>query len=130
MKRSYVVVALLAIAFIFAGAYWQPSKYSENTNLKANISSIPAEIQTILEKSCFACHGEGGKGMALSRVNFSNWADYSPEKKAQKAEAICKVVTNGSMPPRGYVKTNPDAALDQAQIESICSWSKTVNVNK
>ena len=130
MKRSYFIAALFAIIFVFAGASWQPKKSSVNTDLKENITSIPAEIQTILEKSCYDCHGESGKGMALSRVNFSNWDKYSPEKQTQKAEAICKVVTNRSMPPKGFVKSHPDAALTQEQIASICAWSKTLKTDK
>jgi cytochrome c5 len=130
MKRSYFITTLLAIVFVFTGAAWQPKKSSVNTVLKENISAIPAEIHQILEKSCFTCHGEGGKGMALSRVNFPDWDNYTPEKQSQKAEAICKIVTKGSMPPKGFIKNNPDAALTKEQIESICAWSKTLETNK
>ena len=78
---------------------------------------------TIVEKSCMDCHADGGNGMAEGRVNFSKWDNYKPEKQADKAQAICKVITKGSMPPKGYLKTHPDAVPSQASINAICKWA-------
>ena len=127
MKSSYSVAVLLAIAFVLSGFTWNSAKSTTKTNLPVKDSSpIPAEIFKVMENSCLACHGENGKAMALSHLKLSEWDGYSSEKQVQKAEAICKKVSGGSMPPKGYIKNNPGAALTKEQIESICNWSKSL----
>ena len=80
--------------------------------------------------SCFACHGEGGKGMALAHVKMSELGTYSPEKQAAKAEAMCKIVTKGKMPPKGFLKEHPEAKLTPEQIATICNWRDSLNKGK
>jgi hypothetical protein len=80
--------------------------------------------------SCLACHGAGGKGMALSHVKMSEWSSYSPEKQASKAEDMCKMVTKGKMPTKGYLNDHPEAKLSPEQIATICNWSESLNKGK
>jgi mono/diheme cytochrome c family protein len=126
---SFAVVPLILFAFI--GLSWNsvPSS-SETPAVGKDPSSIPAEVQKIMDNSCLACHGAGGKTMALSRVKMAEWDGYSADKQAQKAAAICKVVTSGKMPPKGYLKENPKAALTKEQIASLCAWSDALNKGK
>lgn len=89
-------------------------------------SAMPDNVKAVLKNSCMACHGTDGKKMAMSMVNFSEWDNYSPEKQAKKASAVCNVITKGSMPPKGYRSANPGAVLTDAQKEMICTWSKSL----
>ena len=68
--------------------------------------------------------------MAMSIVNFSEWNNYSAEKQAKKASAICNVITKGSMPPKGYLTSHPVAAVTDAQKELICNWSKSLQTQQ
>jgi hypothetical protein len=63
--------------------------------------------------------------MAMAKLNFSEWDSYSAEKQAKKAEAICNVITKGSMPPKSFRQSHPEAIPTDAQKELICKWSKT-----
>jgi cytochrome c5 len=82
-------------------------------------------VKDVFKNSCMGCHATGGKGMAMAKLNFSEWDSYSAEKQAKKAEAICNVITKGSMPPKSFRQSHPEAIPTDAQKELICKWSKT-----
>jgi mono/diheme cytochrome c family protein len=128
MKSKYSLPVLLLIfcAFAFSPGKSAPSLNSGSVS-KADSSSIPPAVHKIMETSCFACHGEGGKGMALAHVKMAELGTYSPEKLASKAEAMCKMVTKGKMPPKGFLKDHPEAQLTPEQVATICNWSESLN---
>jgi hypothetical protein len=68
--------------------------------------------------------------MALAHVKMAELATYSPEKLAGKAEAMCKQVTKGKMPPSGFLKEHPDAKLTPEQVATICNWSASLKKGK
>lgn len=130
MKSQYSlpIVLLIACAFAFSGK----SATSHDTGSKSNTdsSSVTPAVHQIMVNSCLACHGEGGKTLALSKVKMSEWDEYSPEKQASKSEDMCKMVTKGKMPPKGFLKDHPEAALTGEQITEICNWSESLNSDK
>ncbi len=128
MKNQYFLPAVLLIvcAFGFTSGKSFPSSHP-GTVSNVDSSSIPAAVHQILVNSCLACHGEGGKGLAVSKVKMDKWDEYSPEKQAQKAEDMCNMVTKGKMPTKGFLKDHPDAALTPEQIAVICEWSAGLN---
>ena len=129
MKKNYLflgatIVAIIAVVLVFAPAKASSLPISKET------SPIPDDLALVFKNSCMGCHGEGGKGMAMSHVNFSKWSEYTAEKQASKAESICKVVTKGSMPPKSFRKEHPDLIPTEAQVKSICDWSASLNKKK
>jgi mono/diheme cytochrome c family protein len=131
MKSQYFLSVLLLVfcAFAFSSGKSAPSSNSGSVS-KADSSAIPAAVHNIMATSCFACHGEGGKGMALAHVKMAELNTYSPEKLAGKAEDMCKIVTKGKMPPKGYLNDHPEAKLTPEQVNTICNWSAELNKGK
>ena len=131
MKNQYALTTIVLIFCAFAFSSGKSVSSSNSASIsKADSSAIPAAVHNILATSCFACHGEGGKGMALAHVKMAELSTYSPEKLAEKAEAMCKIVTKGKMPPKGYLNEHPEAKLTQEQITTICNWSASLNKGK
>jgi cytochrome c5 len=129
MKKAFPVTMLLFAMILLTGTSWKAESPKGKTDAKKE--AIPAGIQKILvDHSCTTCHGVNGKAMALSHLKLGEWDNYSSEKQAQKAEAICKVATKGKMPPKGFLAEHPDARLTQAQVDSLCAWSATLNPGK
>jgi len=128
MKTMFLMAGLLMAGFLFTGFHSKPMVPTQKTEQTAKDSTaFPADVEAIVKNSCFACHGEGGKAIALSKLKLSEWNAYTAEKKVQKAANMCKEVTARSMPPKGYLKDNPGAALNNEQIEVLCAWSKSLN---
>jgi hypothetical protein len=91
---------------------------------------IPDNFQTIFKTSCKDCHAAGGKKTAMSKLNFSNWDSYSPEKQAKKAREICNMLSLEKMPPKSYRKLHPGNIPTALQVDEICEWCNSLNPKK
>ena len=127
MKKTFLFLTatvLLMLTVLVA----MPEIANSQTDTKSG-TPIPEDVNTILKNSCMGCHADGGKGMAMSHLNFSKWNEYKPEKQASKAKDICKVLTKGSMPPKGFKTSHLELVPTEAQVKIICDWSATLNKN-
>jgi mono/diheme cytochrome c family protein len=122
--RNKLLVLFSLMVFGFAILAWTNEPGEKKS--PSGDGSIPAGISKILDNSCNACHGENGKSMALAHLKLAQWNAYSPEKQADKAADIAKMVSSGKMPPKGYLNNNPAAVLTQAQVDSITTWAAGV----
>jgi cytochrome c5 len=114
------MMVVLVVSFVSMPSHAINDRASSSPSVA---SAIPDSVTKILEKCCYACHSEPGKGMALSKLNFDKWADYKPEKQADKAKDICKEVSKGAMPPKSFRHNNPDKVPAEAEVKIICNWA-------
>jgi cytochrome c5 len=131
MKRTHFFLTATVMALILTASVLSPvnpTGYKSTTPMITD--SIPGDLQLIFSKSCMACHASGGNHMAMSKLNFSEWANYEPAKQAKKAEAICNVLAKGAMPPKSFRQSHPDVIPTEAQKDTICKWSETLAQKK
>ena len=131
MKRFYLFLSVTGLFIFFTSSVLSPAKLTDirSATLVA-AAPIPDDLQVIFKNSCMGCHATGGKGMAMSKVNFSEWENYDAGKQAKKAAAICNVLTKGSMPPKSFRESHPEAVPTAAQKDMICKWSETLAPKK
>lgn len=91
---------------------------------------IPEGVMKIAQKSCVNCHTEPGNFMAMSHLNLSKWDNYSPEKQASKAKAMCNMVTKEKMPPKNFRENHLDGIPSKEEIKTICDWAQSIQVTK
>ena len=123
MKKLLSIVGVIAAVLILGIWISNPLKAADKDKMG---KPIPANIMKIAEKSCMKCHASGGNGMALSHLNLSNWDKYSAEKQADKAAAMCKMVTKDKMPPKSFREKNPNDVPTKDEIKQICDWSTSI----
>ena len=116
---AFVVIAIGVSVFLVPGKALSSSK----TSNPSSVSAIPDSVGNIIEKSCYPCHSSPGNGMAMSHLNFDKWDTYKPEKQADKAAAMCKVLTKGKMPTGSFKKNNPDKVPTDKEVSIICNWA-------
>jgi hypothetical protein len=130
MKKTIsITVAAVCVIFISVLIINQLNAQNakkDNTTGKA----IPADVMKVIDKSCTACHYAPGDFMALSHLNFTNWDKYSPEKQADKAKAMCTMVTKSKMPPKSFTSKRPDAVVATEGLNAICNWAQSIQVTK
>ena len=118
MKKLFIIaVAFVCILFITAMVIDPVSTGSKG-------KPISDDVMKIAKKSCIHCHTEPGNKMALMHVNLSDWDKYSPEKQADKAKAMCNMVTKGKMPPKNYREKHPEGVPSKDEIKTICDWAQ------
>jgi hypothetical protein len=131
MKKTILFLGIAVMLSILSSSDLSQAKPTGNNSTKpATTVSIPDDLNVIFKNSCMACHSTGGKVMAMSKLNFSDWNNYTPDKQANKADAICKIITKGAMPPKSFLEKTPEAILTASQKDMICKWSKTLSSEK
>ena len=100
----------------------------------------PPEVEAILRRSCFDCHSNETVWPAYSYVapiswlvvhdtldgrrqlNFSAWGDAKlsgREARELNPNKIRREISSGSMPPRIYLLTHPEARLTDAEKQQL-----------
>jgi hypothetical protein len=122
--RSLLNTAILTLILLFVNP---SAKAQDNAKL---VASFPDNINKIVSASCTPCHIDKGGTMAKSKLNFTAWEKYSPEKQKEKAKQMYAELDKGKMPPKAAREKRPDLIPTTEQIEIIKKWSETYSANK
>jgi cytochrome c5 len=129
--RKFMSITVVAMSVLFVSLLIMNQLNAQNTKkVDAAGKPIPANVQKLFERSCYACHSEPGSMMAKSHLDFTNWDKYSAEKQADKAKAICTMVTKDKMPPKPFVSKHPGTAIMAEELTNICNWAQSLQVDK
>ena len=87
--------------------------------------SIPDSINKIVTFSCVTCHTSQGGLMSRAKLNFTEWANYSPEKQKEKSAKMYSELNKGAMPPKSAREKRPEIIPTKEQIDIIKNWSES-----
>jgi hypothetical protein len=124
MKKNSVILLLISGFSVFALLMINFPVIGQAT-LK-QIPTLPEGVNKIVIASCTPCHTNEGGLMAKSKLNFTEWTKYSPEKKKEKAAKMYSELSKGDMPPKAARQKRPDLIPDQEQIDIIKKWSESI----
>ena len=130
MKRPVIITVAVVSIFFFSALIINPLTIQSASKGGVTGKPIPADVMKIADKSCVHCHVEPGDFMAVSHLNLSNWDKYSPEKQAEKASKMCKMVTKDKMPPKGFRSKHPEGVPSSEELKTICNWAASIQVAK
>ena len=122
MGNSKFTKAALIMGMSMAFNLYAGVVCGQGTEKKDSISTIPAEVSQLIKPSCMPCHSNEGRDKPKAKVNFSVWEQYNPMEKKMLAGSILDEVKKGSMPPKGFLKSHPEDALSESQINQIMQW--------
>ena len=89
------------------------------------VSVLPDEINKIVSVSCTPCHTSEGGLMSKTKLNLTEWNNYSPEKQKEKAAKMYAEINKGSMPPKMAREKRPETIPTKDQAEVIKKWSES-----
>lgn len=144
MKRKILLV-LLAILVIIQ--FIRPAKNQSTTKSPTDITaqySVPATVQTILDKACADCHSNNTYYPWYSNVqpvgwwlanhvnegkrelNFSDFASYPAKKQHHKLKEIIETVKEGEMPLNSYTWIHKNAILTEQEKLALSQWADSL----
>ena len=113
----------LTLTFLFL-RFTMPEREKINDVNKIAKFSIPADIQPIIQKSCFGCHNKDGKNdKAKAKLLFDQLDTLSQSKLVGKLSKIAEVVKKGDMPPAKFLEKFTDKKLTNEEKQKLISWS-------
>jgi cytochrome c5 len=124
-KFAGILVAMVVIAIV-ASITLTPFTVKSQKSAGTINTAIPEKVMTIVKTSCMACHSDNGSGLAPTAINFSQWDTYPIKKQIKKASAMCREITNGTMPPSDYLAKHSAAVLNAEKIKVICDWAASI----
>lgn len=145
MKKIFKYVLIVLAVILIAAQFIRPDLSNPPTaagqDIEASIA-IPTDVRATLKRSCSDCHTNTTTYPWYSQItpvswwlqdhisegrhelNFSEWGTYSDRKKSKKLEEICEQVESREMPLPSYTWAHWDAPLSEAEITSLCEWTK------
>jgi hypothetical protein len=115
MKKSFWFTLLLTAGFLILSSFLIDPSGS---------APVGMEAEEIIESHCAGCHSDAStKKIAKAALNLDSWDDYRLTKKISKLGEICEEVEEEKMPPKKFLKSNPDKALNEAQKQLLCEWT-------
>lgn len=105
----------------------------------------PEVVRQTLRRACYDCHSHETRWPWYSYVapvswlvahdvsegrehlNFSTWAGYDAEERAEKREEIWEEVDEGEMPLWFYLPLHPDARLGEEEKTALRDWALRVD---
>jgi hypothetical protein len=134
LKRASIVLACAALAIQLVPA--------QRTNPPANGAlAAPPEVEAILRRACYDCHSNetiwpwysfvapvswlvvADVDDGRRNLNFSTWDELPDWKRAGVKEEIVEQVRAGYMPLGIYLRLHPQAAVTEAEIETLAAWA-------
>lgn len=136
-----LIVILIAVQFI------QPARNKDGQFLSTDISKIvfvPANVQTVLQNTCYDCHSNHTNypwytyvqpvGWVLNNhikngkreLNFSDFGSYSIRKQESKLKSIADQIRDGKMPLYSYTIMHKNASLTKVEESLIINWAQNV----
>jgi len=124
MKKQILMLTLtLTLTFLFL-RFTMPGREKINDVNKIAKFSIPADIQPIIQKSCFGCHNKDGKNdKAKAKLLFDQLDTLSQAKLVGTLSKITEVVKKDDMPPAKFLEKFPDKKLTSEEKQKLISWS-------
>jgi hypothetical protein len=144
VKKGLKIAVIAVVVILIVAQFVRPDRTNPPVDPAATLyaaTEVPADVKSILDRSCSDCHSNQTTYPWYSQVTPVNWwlADhiaegrrelnvseyntYQPRKKAKKLEEICEQVKTGEMPLPSYTIIHRDAALTQSDIETLCNWT-------
>jgi hypothetical protein len=114
LKSGIMISVLLFIGLIANG----------QDSLKV-VSVNSDSVNVIINASCTPCHTNEGGLMAKSKLNFSLWSSYPPEKQKERAAKMYSQLENEKMPPKTSREKHPELIPTPEQIAVIKRWSES-----
>lgn len=91
--------------------------------------SLPDNINKIVSVSCMPCHSSKGGLMSRTKLNFTEWTQYSPEKQKARAEKMYSELKKAAMPPKSAREANPGIIPTGDQVDIIKKWSESLKTD-
>jgi hypothetical protein len=122
MKEA--TISLLILLFIVTGLFLLNSSLSGQETSKAS-PPLPDDVNKIVTFSCMPCHSNKGGLMPRTKLNFTEWTQYSPSKQKDRAEMMYSVLKKEKMPPKSARETRPEIIPTKEQVETIKKWAQS-----
>lgn len=144
-RRALVVLGSIALVLLALQLFQPqpPRTVLPGDGAMSDHVSVPDDVEALLRRACYDCHSDETRWPWYSRVaplswlivrdvqhgrsnlDFSSWSTDPVREPTpdQRLRWMCEDIEEGEMPPDLYTLAHPEARLDEADQQLICSWT-------
>jgi hypothetical protein len=119
-------MAFFGILLIFVSGLFALNLSAKGKQNTPSFPGLPDDVNKIVSFSCVPCHTSTGGLMSRTKLNFSDWGQYTAAKQKARAEKMASVLKKGSMPPKEAREKRPEIIPTQDQIDIITKWAESL----
>lgn len=126
MKKYLLAVAVFMTGLVFLNFNLKSEKAAPVAPSETEFS-IPADVQSVLDNSCYGCHNSDSKNTkGKAKIKFDELGSLKTSKLVGKMGKIVDVVNEGDMPPKKFLENKPKAALSEEQKVLLVNWAESI----
>lgn len=144
-KRKKILFGIAAFFLIIQIPLFTPERNETDAEPEYDIATaydVPMDILMHLYNSCYDCHSNYTREypwyyhiqpvswwmnlhiqQAKKELNFSEFANYAPEKATRKFEEIQEMMEEKKMPLKSYLIMHQDAKLSPEEYRDLTEWA-------
>ena len=124
MQKYRRFIPVMFLGAILLLSFNTPDGAGKNIPSSSDEFAIPANVQKVIDHSCFGCHNMEAKNeKSKSKLMFETLDTMKVAKLVGKLTDIRDEVKDDKMPPRKFLEFKPEAALTAAQKELLINWA-------
>ena len=118
------VVGLIFLSGMFFTVFSNPQVKFQDKGNKIAAFSIPKDILVLLNKSCTKCHNTNSDDDSAKKTLLIDEMQNLKKRKLRVALIeIASSVDSKMMPPRKYLKKNPEKVLSDDEMQKLSDWA-------
>jgi hypothetical protein len=143
-------IILLLLVILVVIQFFRPQKNLSITPSKVDIATqyaVPDNVTEILKHSCYDCHSnntvypwyfaiqpvawwmQNHVNDGKRKLDFSEFASYTPKKQFHKMNDIIEQIKKDEMPLDSYLWIHRYAKLSEDQKNSILKWADSLGIS-
>ena len=123
--KSFLITFGTLMTFAFLLMNFTTKDKATPTASASGDFEIPADIQAIIDNSCYGCHNaDSDDEKGKKKLQFDQLAHLKTYKLVGKLADISDVVNEGDMPPKKAVKKYPEIKLSDEDKTKLADWAK------
>ena len=144
-----ILLALVVIVLILQLPFFTPEKNYSKAEPVDDIAlayDVPMNVLMDLNESCYACHSNYTEEYpwyyniqpvswmmnkhiedAKEELNFTDFAQYTPEKAAKKFKEIKETMDERTMPLKSYLWLHDEAKMSDKQYKRVAEWAQKMH---
>lgn len=146
-KKTIFLILLILLILIQLIRVDQTNPESKNESNYFVVASVPTQVQSIMQESCYDCHSNqtvypwyskvapaswfmnNHIKEARGKINFSEWDKYTAEDQVKILEECIEVIEENEMPLKSYILIHPQAKLSEEEKDALLNWFMPGNVS-
>jgi len=146
-KKTIFLILLILLILIQLIRVDQTNPESKNESNYFVVASVPTQVQSIMQESCYDCHSNqtvypwyskvapaswfmnNHIKEARGKINFSEWDKYTAEDQVKILEECIEVIEENEMPLKSYILIHPQAKLSDEEKDALLKWFMPGNLS-